>query len=298
MSGRTRIFAASTALATGLVAGCDTGSQCTVATIAEAYEIYSPIVFTVLPEVLPKTVPGLAVNLGVFTVDTLAKYLIEHKVKPNRTWLLIEQAIQGQRKTTVFEIGTGRELKVTMNVNGQELQRFAFYVKERQFKVVIPENSMTRVSVTDTSAGDGVARHGKVDQNLHGTRDLETAKVFRHELGQADPPEARAGDIRAKSFTGSMDLVNGAQAARFTGKGRPTIAACRSMPGAAWSNKFQDYGSKDKYLVWCIKTGSGHYGMATPDTSDGKGVFYLLWVQPGLPAPSVAPTPKKDVKIC
>jgi hypothetical protein len=298
MSRRTRILAASTVLATGLVAGCDTGSQCTVAAVAEAYEIYSPIVFTVLPEVLPKTLPGLAVNLGVFTVDTLAKYLIEHKVKPNRTWLLIEQTIQGQPKTTVFEIGTGRELKVTMNVNGQELRRFAFYVKERQFRVVIPESPTTTVSVTDATAGDGVARRGKVDQNLAGARDLETAKVFRHELGKADPPEARAGDVRAKSITGSMDLVNGAKAARFTGKGRPTISACRSLPGAAWSSRFQDYDSKDKNLAWCLQTGSGHFGMATPDTSDGKGIFYLLWVQPGLPAPAVAPAPEKDIKIC
>ncbi|MFD0690637.1 hypothetical protein [Actinomadura fibrosa] len=298
MFRRLPILAASAVLTTGLAAGCDGSSHCTAVRIADAYEVYAPVVFTVLPEVLPKTIPGLAVDLGLFTADTLARYMIDHKVKDGRTWLLIEQTIQGQRKTTVFELGTARELKVS--VNGAQLRQVDLYVRERQVRVVIPQDTPATVTVTDASGGDGVARHGTVAGDLAGTRDLDTGRVFRHTLGKADPPASRAGDVRARAFSinGGLDLVNGARAARFTGPGRPTLAACRSVPATAWASKFRGYGSSGKDLAWCLRTNAGYYGLATPNSGASGGVVYLLWAQPGLPVTAAAPVSPEKMKKC
>ncbi|MFI6600977.1 hypothetical protein ACIBHX_32425 [Nonomuraea sp. NPDC050536] len=292
--------AATCAVITGLVSGCDQAG-CTPNPIVNAYQAYSPIVFAVLPEVIPKSIPGLAVSLGLFAADALAKYLIDHTVPQKKTWLLIEQTLHGQRKTSVFELNTDHELKVS--VNSMQLKHVDLYIKEREIKVVIPPGTTANVAVTDAQGGDGVAVRGTVPGNLDGSQDLDTGRVF-----QDDQPGARTADIWIKTlgFDLGPKLINGATAAEFTGTGRPTLSACMSTPPTAWTDKLP-FWAEDKDRSWCIKTNAGHYGLAVPKvadtfwigpTEDVGAVSYLLWAQPGLAAAAATPVPEAENRGC
>ncbi|MFI6927752.1 hypothetical protein ACIBIZ_48025 [Nonomuraea spiralis] len=285
----------------GLISGCDQ-SDCASKAIAGVYEAYSPIVLAVLPEVVPKAIPGIAVSLGLFAADALARYLIEHAVPKDRTWLLIEQTLHGQRRTSVFELGTDHELKVS--VNGAQLKHVDLYVKERQIKVIIPRGTAAEVTVTDAGNGDEVAVRGTVPGDLDGSLDLDTGHT-----SPDDSPEARAADIRVETFGFDVGpkLVNGAAAARFAGPGRPTLHACMSMPSTAWTNEFQDWQSGTKDRSWCVRTNAGHYGLAVPkqtdvfwigSAADAGAVSYLLWAQPGLPAAPATAVPGARIDGC
>ncbi|MFI6316925.1 hypothetical protein ACIBG8_05370 [Nonomuraea sp. NPDC050556] len=283
----------------GLVSGCGETS-CTPNPIASAYEAYSPIVLAILPEVAPKTIPGIAVSLGLFAADALAKYLIDHTVPEDKTWLLIEQTLQGRRQTTVFELNTDHELKVS--VNGAQLKQVDLYVTVRQIKVVIPPGTTATVAVTDAKGGDGVAVRGTVTGEL----DLDTGKTL-----QPDSPEASKTDIRIKQFGINIgpELVNGATAAKFTGTAEPTLSACMSLPSTAWKSEFQDWQwpGRDGDHGWCIKTNAGHYGLAVPKatgafwagpTEEFGAISYVLWAQPGLAAAAATPVPEADNTMC
>ncbi|MFC5827287.1 hypothetical protein [Nonomuraea insulae] len=283
---------------TGLVSGCDQ-TDCTSNPIVNAYQAYSPLVFAVLPEAIPKSIPGLAVSLGLFAADALAKYLIDHAVPQKKTWLLIEQTLHGQRKTSVFELNTDHELKVS--VNSTQLKHVDLYIKEREIKLVIPPGTTANIAVTDAKDGDGVAVRGTVPGNLDGSQDLDTGRVF-----QDDQPGARTADIWIKTsgFDLGPKLINGATAAEFTGSGRPTPSACMSTPSTAWTGKLP-FWEEDKDRSWCIKTNAGHYGLAVPKvtgtfwvgpTEDVGAVSYLLWAQPGLAAAAATPVPEPDHK--
>ncbi|RSM99555.1 hypothetical protein DMB42_42420 [Nonomuraea sp. WAC 01424] len=285
----------------GLISGCDQ-SDCASKAIAGVYEAYSPIVLAVLPEVVPKAIPGIAVSLGLFAADALARYLIEHAVPKDRTWLLIEQTLHGQRRTSVFELGTDHELKVS--VNGAQLKHVDLYVKERQIKVIIPRGTAAEVTVTDAGNGDEVAVRGTVPGDLDGSLDLDTGHT-----SPDDSPEARAADIRVETFGFDVGpkLVNGAAAARFAGPGRPTLHACMSMPSTAWTNEFQDWQSGTQDRSWCVRTNAGHYGLAVPkqtdvfwigSAADAGAVSYLLWAQPGLPAAPATAVPGARTDGC
>ncbi|MGN9846777.1 hypothetical protein ACTMTI_52630 [Nonomuraea sp. H19] len=285
----------------GLVSGCD-HTSCAPNPIVSAYEAYSPIVLAVLPEAAPKTIPGIAVSLGLFAVDALAKYLIDHTVPKDKTWLLVEQTLQGQQKTSVFELNTDHELKVS--VNGAQLKHVDLYVKERQIKVIIPPGITAKVAVTDAKGGDSVAVRGTVPGNLNGSQDLDTGKTF-----QVDPPEAHTADIRIKTVGINVgpELINGATAAKFTGTGQPTLSACMSIPSTAWTSKLQNWQGGDKDRAWCIKTNAGHYGLAVPKvtsvfwagpTEDFGAISYLLWAQPGLAAATATPVPDAKNSRC
>ncbi|MFI7133683.1 hypothetical protein ACIBQ1_48960 [Nonomuraea sp. NPDC050153] len=258
----------------------------------------------VLPEAAPKTIPGIAVSLGLFAADALAKYLIDHTVPKNKTWLLVEQTLQGQQRTSVFELNTDHELKVS--VNGAQLKQVDLYVTERQIKVVIPPGTTAKVAVTDAKGGSSVAVRGTVPGDLDGSQDLDTGKTF-----QADPPEARAADIRVKRIGIDIgpELINGATAAEFTGTGEPTLSACMSIPAASWTSKLQGWHwpGGDKDSAWCVKTNAGHYGLAVPKvtsafwagpTSDFGAISYLLWAQPGLAAATATPVPEAENNRC
>lgn len=301
MLRRTTSAAAACALMTGLLAGCD-GSGCTATRIANAYEVYSPFVLAVLPEAAPETVPGIAVDLGLFAADALAKYVIDHKVKPGRTWLLVEQTLQGRQKTSVFELGTDRDLKV--GVNGAQLQHVDLYVREHQIRVVIPPESAAKVAVTDAQGGDAVAVRGSVPTDLGGSQDLDTGRTFHHSLVNGDSPESGIADVRFRKYvTTKPELINGATAARFTGDGQPTLGACMSTPSTAWTDEIQGWPG-DKNTAWCVRTNAGHYGLAVHKSKNGivfgstkdiDGIGYLLWAQPGLPA---AVVPQAKIKKC
>ncbi|MFC4913789.1 hypothetical protein [Actinomadura gamaensis] len=301
MFRRATSVAAACAVTAGLAAGCGP-SGCTAGRIADAYEVYSPFVLAVLPEVAPKTIPGIAVDLGLFAADALAKYVIDHKVKKGTTWLLVEQTLDGQRKTSVFELRTDRDLKVS--VNGAQLRHVDLYVRQRQIRVVVPDGAAATVAVTDAQGGDGVAVRGTVPSDLGGSRDLESGRTFHHSLGESDPPESTTADIRYRKYVASgPDLVNGARAARFTGQGRPTLAACMSTPPTAWKDRIEGWpGGKDS--AWCVRTNAGHYGLAVHASKSGvffggsqgfDGLSYLLWAQPGLPAAAVS---EAKIKKC
>ncbi|MCP2342264.1 hypothetical protein [Actinomadura rupiterrae] len=301
MLRRTTTAAATVALTASLAAACP-GSQCTATRIANAYEVYSPFVLAVLPELAPETIPGIAVDLGLFAADSLAKYVIDHKVKPGKTWLLIEQTLGGRQQTSVFELSTDRDLKVS--VNGAQLDHVDLYVRQRQIKVVVPAGTGAKVAVTDAAGGDSVAVRGTVPKDLGGSQDLETGKTFHHSLFKDDAPESSAADVRyTKYVTGDPELINGTVAARYSGSDQPTLGACMSTPSAAWSGKLQGWPG-DKNSAWCVKTGAGHYGLAVHkskngiffgSTKDMDGLGYLLWAQPGLPA---AVVPQAKIKKC
>ncbi|MGW2161579.1 hypothetical protein [Nonomuraea sp. NPDC001699] len=285
----------------GLISGCDQ-SDCAAKAIAGVYESYSPIVLAVLPEVVPKAIPGIAVSLGLFAADALARYLIEHAVPKDRTWLLIEQTLHGQQRTSVFELGTDHELKV--GVNGAQLRHVDLYVKERQIKVVIPRGTTAEVTVTDAGNGDEVAVRGNVPGDLDGSLDLDTGRT-----SPVDSPEARAADIQIETFGFDVGpkLVNGATAARFAGTGRPTLHACMSMPATAWTSEFQDWQPGTPDRSWCVRTNAGHYGLAVPKQTeafwigpaeDAGAVSYLLWAQPGLPAAPATAVPGARIDGC
>ncbi|MFI6179851.1 hypothetical protein ACIA8R_30200 [Nonomuraea sp. NPDC051191] len=285
----------------GLISGCDQG-DCAAKAIAGVYESYSPIVLAVLPEVVPKAIPGIAVSLGLFAADALARYLIDHAVPKDRTWLLIEQTLHGQQRTSVFELGTDHELKV--GVNGAQLRHVDLYVKERQIKVVVPRGTAAEVTVTDAGNGDEVAVRGTVAGDLDGSLDLDTGRT-----SPDDSPEARAADIQIETFGFDVGpkLVNGATAARFAGTGRPTLHACMSMPATAWTSEFQDWQPGTPDRSWCVRTNAGHYGLAVPKQTeafwigpaeDAGAVSYLLWAQPGLPAASATAVPGARMDGC
>ncbi|MFB9206738.1 hypothetical protein ACFFV7_36475 [Nonomuraea spiralis] len=301
MSRHTTSVAVTCVLIGGLISGCDQ-SDCAPKAIAGVYEAYSPIVLAVLPEVVPKAIPGIAVSLGLFAADALARYLIEHAVPKDKTWLLIEQTLHGQRRTSVFELGTDHELKVS--VNGAQLKHVDLYVKERQIKVIIPRGTAAEVTVTDAGNGDEVAVRGTVPGDLDGSLDLDTGHT-----SPDDSPEARAADIRVETFGFDVGpkLVNGATAARFAGNGRPTLHACMSMPSTAWTNEFQDWQSGTQDRSWCVRTNAGHYGLAVPkqtdvfwigSAADAGAVSYLLWAQPGLPAAPATAVPGARTDGC
>ncbi|MEU8364254.1 hypothetical protein AB0C27_50380 [Nonomuraea sp. NPDC048882] len=285
----------------GLISGCDE-NDCTPKTIAGVYEAYSPIVLAVLPEAAPKSIPGLAVSLGLFAADALARYLIEHAVPEDKTWLLIEQTLQGQRRTSVFELGTDHELKVS--VNGAQLKHVDLYVKERQIKVIIPRGTAAEVTVTDAGNGDEIALRGTVPGDLDGFLDLDT--------GRASPdnsPESRAADVQVETFGFNVGPkpVNGATAALFPGPGRPTLHACMSMPAKSWTSEFQDWQGGTQDRSWCVRTNAGHYGLAVPkqpgafrigSAADLNALSYLLWAQPGLPAAAATPVPGGQTNAC
>ncbi|AQZ62565.1 hypothetical protein BKM31_14845 [[Actinomadura] parvosata subsp. kistnae] len=256
----------------------------------------------VLPEVVPKAIPGIAVSLGLFAADALARYLIEHAVPKDKTWLLIEQTLHGQRRTSVFELGTDHELKVS--VNGTQLKHVDLYVKERQIKVIIPPGTAAEVAVTDAGNGDAVAVRGTVPGDLDGSLDLDTGRT-----SPDDSPAARAADIQVETFGFNVGprLVNGAAAARFAGTGRPTLHACMSMPSTAWTSEFQDWQPGTQDRSWCIRTNAGHYGLAVPKqtgvfwigpAADAGAISYLLWAQPGLPAAPATTVPGARTDEC
>ncbi|MFC4117314.1 hypothetical protein [Nonomuraea zeae] len=301
MSRHTASVVVTCVLIGGLISGCDQ-SDCAPKAIAGVYEAYSPIVLAVLPEVVPKTIPGIAVSLGLFAADALARYLIEHAVPKDKTWLLIEQTLHGQRKTSVFELATDHELKVS--VNGAQLKHVDLYVKERQIKVIIPRGTAAEVTVTDAGNGDEVALRGTVPGDLDGSLDLDTGRI-----SPDDSPGARAADIQVKTFGFDIGpkLVNGATATRFTGTGRPTLHACMSMPSTAWTSAFQDWQTGAQDRSWCVRTNAGHYGLAVPkqtgvfwigSAADVGAVSYLLWAQPGLPAAPATAVPAARIDGC
>lgn len=301
MFRRATSLAAACAVVAGLVSGCQ-GPGCTA---ANAYEAYAPFVLAVLPEVAPETIPGIAVDLGLFAVDALARYLIDHTVRSGKTWLLIEQTLNGQQKTSVFELNTDHELKVS--VNGAQLKHVDIYVKKQQIKVVIPPGTTAKIAVTDAQGSESVKVRGTVPGDLGGSQDLDTGRAYHHTLGQADPPEARTADIRIRRVINTgPELINGATAARFTGTGEPTLSACMSTPSTAWTSKLQDWQGGDKDRAWCIKTNAGRYGLAVPKvtsgvwfgpTKDFGAISYLLWrPQPDLATATATATPVPEAK--
>ncbi|WP_326554873.1 hypothetical protein [Micromonospora sp. NBC_01813] len=222
---------------------------------------------------------GQVVLVGIFAAEHLAE---EHAKDQDVTYLLIEQAVDGEPQISVFRVDTNRRLKVAMNGS------FVQEIERNRIKITVDPAVESTIVVTDALTEDVIEIDG--DFRVYGNDKFDfgdsTKAHFDLDSGQhgdpdTDPAYAEVVDISMPDAGGfGANMRNGARIADWQ-SGTPSFAECSSLPEDRWKDRIQAGGGNFWKLrpTFCIRTSDGRYGLLSVKID--QSMRYVLWKSPG-----------------